>query len=373
MSSKRDYYEILGVKKSATHEELKKAYRELALRHHPDRVPVEKKKEAENTFKEISEAYAVLSDSQKRALYDQYGHAGVDQKFAREDIFRGTDFGSVFEGMRDFGFGGGFFENIFGDVGFDLFGSRRRKGNKGARSAQARGQDLEIAVSVTLEEAYKGTEKQVSVPRYDSCPACEGSGAAPGTGRTTCPDCGGSGRKNVSSGIFQMGQTCGRCGGTGTIAGTPCDTCKGEGRIRVTRTLTVTVPPGVQTGSRLRMKGEGEWSTGGKGDLFLVMEVMPHPVFQRQGSDLTAELAVSLTGAILGTELAVPTMEGNVMMTIPPGTQSGRVFRLKGKGMPELRGSGVGDELVKVNVDIPRRLTARQRELIEELARTPEG
>ena len=370
MSSKRDYYETLGLKKSATHDELKKAYRELALRHHPDRVPVEKKKEAEDTFKEISEAYAVLSDPQKRALYDQYGHAGVDQKFAQEDIFRGTDFGSVFEGMRDSGFGGGFFENLFGDAGFELFGSRRRKANRGAQGGQARGRDLEIAVAVTLEDAYRGTEKQISVPRYDSCPTCAGSGAAPGTSRTSCPDCGGSGHKTVSSGLFQMGQVCGRCSGSGTIAGTPCDTCKGEGRVRVTRTLTVTVPPGVQTGSRLRMKGEGEWGTGGKGDLFLVMEVMPHAVFQRQGTDLTAELSVSLTRAILGTELAVATMEGKVMMTIPPGTQSGRVFRLKGKGMPELRGNGVGDELVKVNVEIPRQLSPRQRELIEELART---
>ena len=373
MSAKRDYYEILGVTKNATHEELKKAYRELALRHHPDRVPVEKKKEAEAAFKEISEAYAVLSDSQKRALYDQYGHAGVDQKFAREDIFRGTDFGSVFEGMRDSGFGGGFFENLFGDAGFDLFGSRRRKASRSAQAGQSRGQDLEVAVSVTLEEAYNGTEKQISVPRYDSCPTCAGSGAAPGTTRTTCPDCGGAGRRNVSSGIFQMAQTCPRCAGAGTIAATPCDTCKGEGRVRVTRTLMVTVPPGVQTGSRLRMKGEGEWGTGGKGDLFLVLEVAPHAVFQRQGSDLTAELSIGLTGAILGTELSVPTMEGTVVMTIPPGTQSGRVFRLKGKGMPELRGKGVGDELVKVNVEIPRRLSPRQRELIEELSRTLEG
>jgi len=223
---------------------------------------------------------------------------------------------------------------------------------------------------VTLEEAYRGTEKSVTVPRYDSCPTCAGTGARPGTSRSTCPDCRGSGRKLVSSGIFQMVQTCARCGGTGTIVQTPCDACKGEGRVRVTRTLSVTVPAGVQTGSRLRMKGEGESGDRGKGDLFLVLEVLPNATFQRQGSDLVTEISVKLPQAILGTELSVPTMEGAVVMTIPPGTQSGTVFRLKRKGMPELRGKGVGDELVKVTVEIPRRLSPRQKELIEELSRT---
>jgi molecular chaperone DnaJ len=375
MSSKRDYYEILGVKKSATHEELKKTYRELALRFHPDRVPAEKKKEAENTFKEISEAYAVLSDPQKRALYDQYGHAGVDQKFAREDIFRGTDFRSVFEGMGDFNLGGGFFENLFGDLGVDLFGSRGRKGKRKSGDAPegGRGRDLEVAVSVTLDEAYRGTEKSITVPRYDACPVCGGTGAKPGTSKATCPDCRGSGRRLVSSGIFQMGQSCARCAGTGAIIQVPCDECKGEARVHVTRTLSVTVPPGVETGSRLRMKGEGEAGEKGKGDLFLVVEILPHPVFQRQGADLTTELAVSLPGAILGAELTVPTLEGAVVMKMPPGTQSGTMFRLKGKGMPELRGKGIGDELVKVTVEIPRTLSARQRELVEELSRTLGG
>ena len=372
MSSKRDYYEILGVKKSASHEDLKKAYRELALLHHPDRVAPEKKKEAEETFKEISEAYAVLSDPQKRALYDQYGHSGVDQKFAREDIFRGTDFGSVFEGMRDYGFGGGFFENIFGDMGFDLFGGRgkRARQGSGARAAEARGRDLEVALAVTLEEAYRGVDKSVTVPRYDSCPTCSGTGAAPGTGRATCPDCRGSGKKLVSSGIFQMGQVCGRCAGTGSIVQTPCEQCSGEGRVRVTRTLTVTVPPGVQTGSRLRMKGEGEVGPAGHGDLFLVVEVIANALFQRQGNDLLVEQTVSLPRAILGGEISVPTLDGTVQMKIPAGTQGGSTFRLKGKGMPELRGTGVGDELVKVAVVIPRDLTDRQRALVEELADT---
>jgi molecular chaperone DnaJ len=370
MSTKRDYYEILEVKKSATHEELKKAYREMALRHHPDRVPAEKKKEAEDAFKEISEAYAVLSDPQKRALYDQYGHAGIDQKFAREDIYKGTDFNSVFEGMGDFGLGGGFFENLFGDMGFDIFGARGRKGKAGSRApAATRGRDLEIAVAVSLEEAYRGTTKTITVPHYDACPVCGGSGAKPGTSRATCPDCHGSGTRVVASGIFQMAQPCTRCGGTGTIVQTPCETCRGEGKVRDTRSLSVTVPAGVDTGSRLRVKGEGEAGTKGKGDLYVVVEVAPHPHFQRQGASLIVELSISLPQAILGAELSVPTLDGTVMMKVPAGTQSGTMFRLKGKGMPELRGKGSGDELVKVSVVIPRAVNARQRELIEEFAR----
>jgi molecular chaperone DnaJ len=374
MSSKRDYYEVLGVKKGASQEEMKKAYRELALKHHPDRVPPERKKEAEDAFKEISEAYAVLSDPQKRAQYDQFGHAGFDQRFSREDIFRGTDFRSVFEGLGEQGIGSGFFENLFGDLGFDLFGRGRRarqaSGAAGQAAGQDRGRDLEVPVSVSLEEAWRGTQKSVSVARMDSCPTCSGTGAQPGTSRTTCPDCRGSGRRTVSSGIFQMGQSCGRCGGTGTIVQTPCSDCSGQGRVRMTRSLSVTIPPGVQTGSRLRMKGEGESVDHGKGDLFVILEVLPHAVFERQGSDLLTSVTATLPQALLGAELSVPTMDGPVMMKIPPGTQPGSVFRLKAKGMPELRGNGVGDELVKVAVDIPRRLTPRQRELVEELART---
>jgi molecular chaperone DnaJ len=370
MSTKRDYYEVLGVKKNATHEELRKVYRELALRHHPDRVPAEKKKEAENMFKEISEAYAVLSDPQKRALYDQYGHSGVDQKFAREDIFRGTDFRSVFEGMGDVGLEGGFFENLFGEGGFGIFGGRGKRGRSQEAQAGARGADLEIAVAVTLEEAWRGTQKSVTVPRLDACSVCGGSGAKPGTSRTTCPDCRGSGRRAVSSGIFQMAQPCPRCGATGTIVQTPCETCAGEGKVRVTRTLTVTIPQGVDTGSRLRMKGEGEAGPKGNGDLFLVVEMAAHPRFTRQGDDLLTDVTVSVPRAVLGGEISVPTLDGTVVMKIPAGTQGGAIFRLKGKGMPQLRGSGIGDQLVKVVVDIPRTLTPEQRVLVEELEKT---
>lgn len=302
MSSKRDYYEILGVRKGATPEELKKAYRELALRHHPDRVPPEKKKEAEDAFKEISEAYAVLSDPQKRSLFDQYGHAGVDQKFRQEDIFRGTDFSSVFEDLGDFGLGGGFFENLFGDLGFDLFSTRgRRQKGRSGNGAPRRGRDVELTVSVTLEEAYRGTQKSIQVQR------------------------------------------------SGTV-----------------RTLTVTIPPGVDSGSRLRIKGEGEDG----GDLYAVIEVPVHRTFQRNGADLQVEVSVSLTRAILGTEIRVPTMDGEVTMKVPAGTQSGSIFRLRGKGMPHLKGKGTGDQLVRVSVEIPRRLTDRQRQLIEEFEKT---
>ncbi len=372
MSTKRDYYEILELKKNATNEDIKKAYREMALRHHPDRVPQEQKKEAEDRFKEISEAYAVLSDPQKRALYDQYGHSGIDQKYATEDIYRGTDFSGVFEGLGDLGLGGGFFENLFGDLGFDLFGSRGRRQARSDAAAGSRGRDLEIAVAVTLEEAYRGAEKSITAPRYESCPVCGGSGAKPGTSRTTCPDCRGSGKKVVSSGIFQMAQACQRCGGTGTVVQTPCAECRGEGRVKVTRTLTVSIPAGVDTGSRLRMRGEGEQGAKGRGDLYVVVEIASHRSFQRKGNDLYAEVTVSFPKAALGTEAQVPTLDGGVVMKIPPGTQSGSVLRLRGKGMPELRGKGVGDELVSVKVEVPARLSDRQRQLIEELQKTLE-
>ncbi len=305
MSTPRDYYEILGVRKGATPEELKKAYRELALKSHPDRVPPEQKKEAEDKFKEISEAYGVLSDPQKRALYDQYGHQGVDQKFRQEDIFRGTDFRSVFEGFGDYDVGGGFVD-VLSDLGFDLFGtggSRRKRRGSSARSA-ARGLDLEAPLAVSLEEADRGTQKSVS----------------------------------------HQG-----------------------------RTLTVTVPAGVKNGSRLRMKGEGESHGRDRGDLYLVVEVQPHAAFRREGNDLLTEVSVTLPQALLGAELSVPTLDGSVVMKIPAGTQGGSTFRLRGKGMPELRGGGAGDELVTVNVQIPKNLSSRQKELVEELARSLQG
>ena len=363
--TKRDYYEILGVKKNATLDEIKKAYREVALRYHPDRVPHEQKKEAEEKFKEISEAYAVLSDSQKRALYDQYGHAGIDQRYAYEDIFRGADFSSVFQDLGDFGFGGGLFDEIFSDLGFDIFGSRGRSGGRSRR-----GRDLEITIDITLEEAAAGVEKTITVPRYEVCANCSGSGAKPGSKKVICSQCRGSGRVVVSTSFgFQLEQTCPRCRGEGSAIQTPCPECRGEGRTRVTRKINVKVPPGVDTGSHLRIRGEGEAGTAGRGDLYVVIEVKPHPVFQRHNNDILTEITISLPKAILGSGVEVPTLNGKVKMKIPPGTQSGRIFRLKNKGMPDVHGRGIGDELVRVNVEIPTHLTLEQRKLIEELAR----
>jgi len=363
--TKRDYYEILGVQKNATLDEIKKAYRELALRYHPDRVPAEQKKGAEEKFKEISEAYAVLSDSQKRALYDQYGHSGIDQKYAYEDIFKGADFSSVFRDLGDFGVGGGLFEDIFSDLGFDIFGARGRSG----RGRGRRGRDLEIAVAITLEEAASGTEKTINVPRYEECSTCGGSGAKPGTKKVTCSQCKGAGQTVVSNGFFQLRQACPRCRGEGSVIQTPCLGCRGEGRMRITRKIKVKVPAGVDTGSQLRIKGEGEAGAAGRGDLYVSMEVRPHPVFQRHDNDILTEITISISKAILGSEIEVPTLNSKVKMKIPPGTQSGRVFRLKEKGIPDVHVRGIGDELVRVIVEIPVRLTSEQRRIIEEFAR----
>jgi molecular chaperone DnaJ len=364
MSTKRDYYDILGVKKNASLDEIKKAYRELALRHHPDRVPHEQKKEAEEKFKEISEAYAVLSDAQKRSLYDQYGHSGIDQRYAYEDIFKGADFGSVFEGLGDFGLGGGIFEDIFSDLGFDIFGSRAR-----SASRSRRGRDLEITVDIALEEAAKGAEKAINLPSYEICAACSGTGAKPGTKKLTCPQCKGSGRTVISSGFFQLAQTCSRCRGEGVIIQTPCPDCRGEGRTRVTRKLKIKIPAGVDSGSRLRIRGEGELGTSGRGDLYVIIEVKPHPVFDRHHNDILTRINIGLVKAILGGEVEVPTLDGRVKMKIPAGTQSESIFRLKGKGLPDLHSGVRADELIKVTVDIPKRLTSEQRRLVEEYAR----
>jgi len=365
MSTKRDYYEILGVKKNTSLDEIKKAYRELALRYHPDRVPGEQKKEAEEKFKEISEAYAVLSDTQKRALYDQYGHSGIDQKYAYEDIFKGADFNSVFEGLGDFGFGGGLFEEIFGDLGSDIFGGGSRRGSTNRR----RGRDLQIALDITLEEAARGVEKTITVPRYELCPTCSGSGAKPGTKKITCPQCKGAGRTVVSSGFFQLAQTCSRCRGEGSTIQALCPDCRGEGRAKVTRKIKVKIPSGADTGSHLRVRGEGEAGTTGRGDLYVIIEVKPHSIFERHNNDILTEISISLTKAILGSEVEVSTLDGKVKMKIPPGTQSGRIFRLKEKGIPDLHGRGIGDELVRVDVEIPLHLTPEQRRLIEEFAK----
>ena len=356
---KRDYYEILGIKKDATLEQIKKAYRSLALSHHPDRVPPEKKKEAEEKFKEISEAYGVLSDPQKRAMYDQYGHAGIDQRYTAEDIFKGADFSSIFEGLSDFGFGGSIFDDLLGDV----FGGGSRRGRRARR-----GHDIQYEVELTLEEAFAGIKKKIKVPRHDYCKNCKGTGAKPGSETRTCPTCRGQGQVVMSSGFFRMSQPCNQCGGEGKIITEPCPQCQGKGVIRLTRSIEVNIPAGVDSNSRIRVKEEGEVGPAGRGDLYLYVHVLPHSIFKREGSDLSMDLPVSFVKAALGAEVKVPTLNGNVTMKIPSGTQSGKVFRLKGKGMPDLYRGASGDQYVTVMVQVPVKLNSQQRKLLEEYA-----
>jgi len=356
---KRDYYEILGLKKDSSEADIKKAYRKLALSHHPDRVAPEKKKEAEEKFKEISEAYAVLSDTKKRQTYDQYGHAGIDQNFTQEDIFRNADFSSIFENM---GFGGDMFEDIFGSFGFD-------SGRSGRSRRARRGKDIQYEFDLTLEEAYSGVTKTIKVPRHDLCLACAGSGAKPGTQAKTCARCQGRGQVITDSGFFRMAQTCPQCRGEGKTISEFCPTCQGKGTIRVTRKIDVKFPAGVDTGSQLRVQGEGEIGQAGRGDLYIYIRIHDHEIFQRQGLDIYMNLPVSFAKAALGAQVSVQTLGGNVTMDIPSGTQSGKMFRLKGKGMPSLQGGPSGNQYARVMISVPTKLSAEQRKLLEEYAR----
>ena len=366
MTTKRDYYEILGVAKNASAEDIRKSYREMALKFHPDRVPAEQKKEAEERFKEVSEAYAVLSDSAKRDLYDKYGHSGIDQKYAQEDIFKGADFSSIFRDMGGgFSSGGSIFEEIFGDLGFDIGGGKQSRG----ASSRRRGRDLQIAIDITLEEVAAGVEKIITVPRYETCVNCGGSGAKPGTKRNTCPQCKGSGRTVVSNVFFQLAQTCSRCGGEGSIIQSACPDCRGEGRVKVTKKIKVKIPAGVDTGSQLRVRQEGEAGVSSRGDLYVIIEVRQHDIFERHHNDIATSVNISMSRAVLGGEVEVPALEGRLTMKIPPGTQVSKTFRLKGKGLPDLHSQDIGDELVRVNIEIPTRLSSRQRQLIEEFAK----
>lgn len=367
MAAKRDYYEILGVAKTAPVDEIKKTYRQLAMKHHPDRVPQEQKKEAEEKFKEISEAYAVLSDDQKRKLYDQHGHSGIDQQYAYEDIFKGADFSSIFKDGQ-FG-GGGIFEDLFGDLGFDIFGGGGGGSGRSSSSRHRKGRDLEIQIDITLEEAATGVEKTINVPRYEFCSTCDGSGAKPGTKKATCIQCKGAGRIVVSSGFFQLAQTCPKCRGEGSFIQSPCPQCHGEGKVRETKHIKVKIPAGVDTGSHLRVRGEGEAGTVGRGDLYVVIDVQPHQIFERHENDILTHINISVTKAILGADVEVPTLDGKVSMKIPPGTQAGKTFRLKEKGIPDVHGRGIGDELVKVTVEIPTKISAEQKKLIEDFAK----
>ena len=365
--TKRDYYEILGVKKEASKDEIKKIYRNLALKYHPDRVPQEKKKEAEEKFKEISEAYAVLSDDNKRAQYDQFGHAGIDSRYSYEDIFRGADFSSIFE---DLGFGGSVFEDIF--EGFDFFGGGARTRRRGG---PRRGSDLQHDMEISFEEAAFGTERHLIVPRYETCEVCRGSGVAPGSQKTTCTKCNGSGQIRQQAGFMYIARTCDKCGGEGQIIKNPCAHCRGTGRTTVERKIHVKIPAGVETGTRLRISGEGEAGLRGgpRGDLYVVIYVKPHKIFQRMDNDIACEVPINMVTAALGGEVEVPTLTGNVMMRIPEGTQSGRIFRLSGKGVKNLRGYGTGDQMVKVVVETPTRLNSEQKRLLKEFEKSCNG
>lgn len=370
--SKRDYYEILGIAKTASADEVKKAYRNLALKYHPDRVPADKKKEAEEKFKEVSEAYEVLLDPQKKATYDQYGHAGVDPSFKQggfswQDFHHFDDVKDVWgefdlsDLLRGFGFGSNMFTDSFEE------GEGRRYGGR-------RGADLEYRLGITFEEAAFGTEKTISIPRNETCEVCGGTGAKPGSKTERCPDCGGRGKVSASSGFFNIIRTCQRCSGEGTIIKTPCTACSGRGRVRTKRNIKVKIPAGVDTGSRLRIHGEGEAGAKGAkpGDLYLLLEVEPHEIFERHDSDIYCEVPISFVIAVLGGEVEVPTLEGMIMMKIPPGTQSGRVLRLRGKGIAHLHEYGRGDQLVKVQIDVPDDLTSDQKRILRDFAKASE-
>lgn len=361
MATKRDYYEILGIGKQSSADDIKKEYRKLAMKYHPDK---NKAADAEEKFKEISEAYGVLSDEKKRQQYDQFGHAGIDQRYSQEDIFRSVNFDDIFGGARG-GFGGsgnGIFDSIFGG------GGRRRGGPQ-------RGSDLLSELTIKFEEAVFGKTVNIDIPRSESCSTCKGSGAKPGTSAKTCLTCKGSGQiskaQNTPFGRFMTNATCNVCRGEGKVIDTPCIKCHGTGMVHKKRKIEVKIPRGVDTGSRLRVTGEGEGGTKGgpSGDLFVDIYVKPHKIFTRHGNDILMETTISFAKAAIGDDIEVPTLNGNVMMKIPAGTQNGKVFRLKDKGVSGLHISGKGDQHVKVRIDVPTKLSDEQKKLLREFAK----
>ncbi|NLC51421.1 MAG: molecular chaperone DnaJ [Firmicutes bacterium] len=355
--AKRDYYEVLGISKDATRDEIKKAYRKMARKYHPDMNPGDK--DAEEKFKEIKEAYDVLSDPQKRQQYDRFGHTADDMGQG----YGGFGGAGGFGGFGDFGGFEDIFETFFG-------GGMRQSHPRGPQ----RGSDLRYDLDITLNEAAQGLEKEIEIPRAENCPTCHGSGAKPGTSPQTCPACGGSGQqqyvRSTAFGRFVNVKTCEQCHGEGQIIKEKCPECHGEGRVLRRRKIKINIPAGVDTGSKLRIGGEGQAGVRGgpPGDLYIVIRVKPHKLFERRGDHLYYEVGISFAKAALGGEIKIPTLDGGATLRIPEGTQTGTVFRLKGKGMPRLRGFGRGDLRVKVNLEVPRRLNTRQRKALREFA-----
>ncbi|MEP7271816.1 MAG: molecular chaperone DnaJ [Acidobacteriota bacterium] len=345
--SKRDYYEILGVSRGASDQELKSAYRKLAMQHHPDRNP--DNQEAEESFKEAAEAYTVLSSAETRARYDRYGHSGVASS-AAGGAWNAADFGGL--------------EDILGDLFGDLFGSRTSR-----RGGAQRGSDLRYDLEVTLEQAAAGYRTKINIPRLDGCETCSGSGAASGTSATACTLCNGLGQVRYQQGFFSVSRTCHQCRGTGRIISSPCKTCSGQGRVEKQREIELKIPAGVDTGARLQIRGEGEAGAGGgpAGDLYVVVHVKEHELFERQGNNLYANVPITFSQAGLGADIQVPTLDGEEVVTIPAGTQTGSIFRVSGKGIVSLQGQGRGDLFVVATVITPARLNREQRRLLEQL------
>lgn len=358
--SNQDYYQTLGVSRSAGDDEIKKAYRKLAMKYHPDRNPGDKA--AEEKFKDVQKAYDTLSDKEKRAMYDQIGHAAFEQGAGA------GGFGGGFGGFGGFGGAQGF---DFSDIFSQMFGG----GGGGARQQDYRGADLQYAVEITLEEAARGTRRRITIPTHEECGVCHGSGAKPGTTASTCATCRGSGTVHIRQAIFQMQQTCPACHGSGKEIRDPCVKCRGEGRVKTAKTVEVNIPAGIDDGQRIRLSGEGEPGRNGapSGDLYVVVHVKAHKIFERNGLDLHCELPVSFTVAALGGEVEVPTLEGKVKLTIPKETQTGRRMRVKGKGIKSLRSSATGDLYCHVLVETPVNLTDRQKELLEEFEKISTG